>query len=980
MGAEIFSALGSGLVNVAENEIKIDNERKQIERGTEALKKANDFLLEQERKTEEKLQTWDVNESLQDDVSKTYDSDEQAFLSTIEDDRIRRTTQTILDRRKGTLLNSLQDKELQYKKVKTKNNADTIFSDQVGRVFENPDKETIDTELENLNSIYAGLDPSIRQATIQDRANDLYTTLADSRISRLSQAYADSEITGEELLEKEKEIQQLILSDNRISGQVKANLAKQISNKITKTASALKATNQKALESKLNANLELVAQGNAELDPVLVERYEKTLTTDEDRIQFKAQVETANLMSSVFSELKEGDTEALDDIELELQTKISQDQANNDYEALVTHSKQLQTFQQAKTKATALLKSDPRGFFQADQELNYLKQIGDKEAEFSLLYDKSIRAGLDETELSPVSSQELNNYKALLVSATPENLASLEQELNQWDFRSDKLSSSIGTPKQLIIQKLMQDKQIPLTGKELLMYGTDSTPEALELRNIALAEKGSTDGLRDIVTGTGNSDINKLRDGLGKRADIASQNLYAQTLTMAIDLASKMENLPQYAPLSKEERVQKAVDLTIKQVYDLDAKDYEGNKMIVPKTVKEKGNFIDLVTNPSNRESAVNYTIEKAKDVDIDTILEQKNFFNSNFMDDLQREYENQGGTVGAFKPEQQAVNLVSDSANFIKEQEGFIREAKVDIDRFTNGYGTEATFEGEVITQAEAQRRLDSKVSEIKQQIDLLNDQRVKKGNTALTKNQYTALTSLVFNVGSLGENLTNAIISGRDDKAVDFMKLYNKAKAPDGRFTELTGLTARREREAELYLSQSEPVNTENLPSGMLEKPSMDFLSVSKQDREAGLTALRFKGKYYVTPTSFDGTKLSNVEIKDQYLVNNKHLGAFDTKESASKALDIIASNLKGTQEDYEAKQDLMRRTLLKFLENKSVFRLVGAGEKARLYVKDSGGLYQPLPIGKGEKGEVRYLEVDVNEVDKMSLQRFLGANTNG
>lgn len=75
------------------------------------------------------------------------------------------------------------------------------------------------------------------------------------------------------------------------------------------------------------------------------------------------------------------------------------------------------------------------------------------------------------------------------------------------------------------------------------------------------------------------------------------------------------------------------------------------------------------------------------------------------------------------------------------------------------------------------------------------------------LTQNQFDALVSLVFNIGpgSFGKSSALRFVNARlFDRVPGAMLLFNKARDPKtGKLVELIGLTKRRHREVELWLS---------------------------------------------------------------------------------------------------------------------------------------------------------------------------------
>jgi lysozyme len=122
-----------------------------------------------------------------------------------------------------------------------------------------------------------------------------------------------------------------------------------------------------------------------------------------------------------------------------------------------------------------------------------------------------------------------------------------------------------------------------------------------------------------------------------------------------------------------------------------------------------------------------------------------------------------------------------------IRKFEGFATRGSWDYKQVSNGYGTRAKFEGEVIDAQEADQRFRGEIVEAKRAVAKFAPQ-IDEGSAA-------ALTSLTFNAGSswMRSGLGAAVRAGDLDKARAIFQEYTKA---GGR--ELPGLVARRKIEA--------------------------------------------------------------------------------------------------------------------------------------------------------------------------------------
>lgn len=144
-------------------------------------------------------------------------------------------------------------------------------------------------------------------------------------------------------------------------------------------------------------------------------------------------------------------------------------------------------------------------------------------------------------------------------------------------------------------------------------------------------------------------------------------------------------------------------------------------------------------------------------------------------------------------KPPETSKGEVSDTlVNFVKSKEGFSAKAVWDYQQYSNGYGTKAKSQDEVIDEAEAERRLRTELEKAqKYVIDYGN----KKGYN-WNQSQIDGLTSFIYNLGpgALGQVTNNG--SRTNTEIAQAITKYNKAGGK-----ELAGLTARRNEELAMF-----------------------------------------------------------------------------------------------------------------------------------------------------------------------------------
>ncbi len=147
-----------------------------------------------------------------------------------------------------------------------------------------------------------------------------------------------------------------------------------------------------------------------------------------------------------------------------------------------------------------------------------------------------------------------------------------------------------------------------------------------------------------------------------------------------------------------------------------------------------------------------------------------------------------------------------------IKRFEGFTPRAQWDYAQSSNGYGTRALHEGEVIDRAEADRRFKA---EIKAAYDV-----VERFAPHLDEGSKAALTSLTYNAGPswTTAGLGNAVRSGDLEAVKSIFQQYTKAGGQS-----LPGLEQRRTAEAAWFQNlNSAPQSTNEILASAAAGPS--------------------------------------------------------------------------------------------------------------------------------------------------------------
>ena len=148
-----------------------------------------------------------------------------------------------------------------------------------------------------------------------------------------------------------------------------------------------------------------------------------------------------------------------------------------------------------------------------------------------------------------------------------------------------------------------------------------------------------------------------------------------------------------------------------------------------------------------------------------------------------------------------------SDSCiEFIKEYEGFSAKPYYDYSQYTVGYGTEcpddryAYYQANGITKAEATKLLKEEVAALE---DAINQKMIDQYGLTFTQQQFDALVSFSFNIGSgwmtYDSTLRNAILLNAGDS--DLVYAFSLYCTAGGKY--LPGLVTRRLCEANMYLN---------------------------------------------------------------------------------------------------------------------------------------------------------------------------------
>lgn len=159
----------------------------------------------------------------------------------------------------------------------------------------------------------------------------------------------------------------------------------------------------------------------------------------------------------------------------------------------------------------------------------------------------------------------------------------------------------------------------------------------------------------------------------------------------------------------------------------------------------------------------------------------------------------------GALAQKPVAMSISDSGVGLLKELEGFQASPYSDYSQTSIGYGTRAQEGDANITKEEAARRLQEHIDA---EITPALNEAAATNNLVLTQNQFDALSSLCYNIGTqtfLKSKAFKALVNGDMElfrtEVADPERGFTKVRGPDGKLVVSPALVERRRREMELF-----------------------------------------------------------------------------------------------------------------------------------------------------------------------------------
>ncbi|PKA40454.1 phage tail tape-measure protein [Rhizobium sullae] len=275
------------------------------------------------------------------------------------------------------------------------------------------------------------------------------------------------------------------------------------------------------------------------------------------------------------------------------------------------------------------------------------------------------------------------------------------------------------------------------------------------------------------------------------------------------------------------------------------------------------------------------------------------------------------GEEARGFDQNEAALDEVGKSAaaRLIRSFEGFISNAKWDVNAFRTGFGSdtatrangqiEKVTKDTVVTLDEAQRDLSRRIVEFQNGIQNAIGIETWK---SLSEGQQAALTSIAYNYGSLPDSIVKAIQEGGGPEKV--------AKA----IAALTSNPGRRQQEAESYLSGTGvSMSDAGLVSNNKKTPSQIFQGdVADVQKRIDVLNAEYAAQARLNPLVTDyGFAVEKAKIQQQLLSEAQKAGVTVTPELAA-SIDALATNYakaSASSEGLKVSQERLKKSAEEF-----------------------------------------------------------------
>lgn len=885
MGYAFFGGVAEGLSDSIDRIGAIVDRRVEMEQGIEAVKLSNELNIAYEQANMEAQANSSLDGNHVPRMSETYDVLKNKFQNNIKNKNVRLKFEALATKDKGSYMSKAALWENEAKRVRIKQDAMDIESVAIGQV--SVTGETGDIELtfakasEQLDRMQASLSalPIEQQIPAFQLLKDKFSLAASESISRkIQDDFATGKIDMETAASKFDALVDYAKSPKFIgSAELRLKLSNELGSKKSIVLEKFQDYNRGIISENFNSYLDLVKQGKAQENPEQLNKALKVAKTADEREKvertYKMAVEAGKAATSVLN----GDISSVSNIVNEFRRQGEEAASAGRFKEAEERYQMANSIQQGGAAMIKAIKEDPAGTAIAnDAILQQDYESGDKEKFFRGLVAK-FGMMTPANKLMPIPASEKARLVSTLVNGSPDEVGRVIEGLTTWNIKTDLLKDDT-TPMDIIINEISSDimKQTKETGDKsaltLLWYGGEAkdakTAQEVAQRRGTLMKYLKTpieSADHQIKEASMNDAVDRAmknyEKGFRGNADLISGPTgwvnanRAIVRNLAYQIASADRNYQGKAGAA----VAEAMRLTVAGKYVAQTKG--GNPIAIQKEYANEGYLSFLGDKNKQTSYALGELFGKKTWEGIHTASRRGDEFGGfgklikdDVMKDLKLEAARRGINTDNLDLENIGVTdslkkktLSDTGVSFLKNLETIKGKPELkaypDTDgRFSIGFGTKS-FEGEVITAEEAEKRFREDIKSRTAAVDRIEQERISKTGKGLNQKQYDALISFIYNHGE-GEmdSLRSAIIRGSDAEAEKLFRIYNKSKEK-GELRENTTLVRRRSEESYLYAQ-----GTKELDAVVKLTPEQEKLVKLREEvtRRVIETAIRNKGNF--------------------------------------------------------------------------------------------------------------------------------------
>ncbi len=874
MGYAFFGGAAEGLSDSIDRIGAMVDRRVEMEQGIEAVKLSNELNVAYEQSEMEARKNDLLDGNHVPRVSETYDVLKNKVQNSIKNKNVRLKFEALAVKDKGSYMSKAALWENEAKRVRIKQDAMDIESVAIGQVSvtgETGDIELTfakaDEETGRMSASWSSLTVPEQIELAQKFKDKASLAGSESLRRKIEEDFATGKIDMETAASKFDALEDYIKSPKFTgSSELRQTLMNQVSSRKATVLEQFENYNKGIVSENFNSYLDLVKQGKAQENPEQLNKALKIAKTADEREKvertYKMAVEAGKAATSVLN----GDISSVSNIANEFRRQGEEAASAGRFKEAEERFQMANSIQQGGAAMIKAIKEDPAGTAIAnDAILQQDYESGDKAKFFRGLFAK-FGTVVSANKLMPIPAAEKARLVSALVNGSPDEVGRAIKGLESWNIKTDLLKDDT-TPMDIIINEISKDiiKQTEKTGDRsalaLLWYGDNDLKRGTLMKYLKTPISADNSSLKK-------EEVNKAIEkvikpyvlGFEKQADLAggAGNWIVANKDIVRGLAYQIAELNPSMKGKASEAVAEAMRLTIQDKYVTQNKG--SNSVTIQKEYASEG-YLSFLGNKNKQTSyALGELFGKKIWEGIHTASQRGDefggfgkFIKDDVMKSLKLEATKRGINTDNLDLENIGVTdslkqktLSDTGVSFLKNLETIKGKPELkaypDAGRFSIGFGTKS-FEGEVITAEEAEKRFREDIKSRTAAVDRIEQERISKTGKGLNQKQYDALISFIYNHGE-GEmdSLRSAVIRGSDAEAEKLFRKYNKSKEK-GELRENTTLVRRRSEESYLYAQ-----GTKELDAVVKLTPEQEKLVNLREEVTSRVieTAIRDKGTF--------------------------------------------------------------------------------------------------------------------------------------